>query len=166
MNSLRTCADLRALGFQGFHTVADLIEDQSAIPEGPGVYAVLWTASEIPDFIEAGTGGWFKGRDPNVARQTLGANWVPTSAVVYLGKAAGGLSGRRGLRKRLSEFLLFGQGRPIAHRGGRYIWQIRQSAELVFCWVEVPDGCEAVESRLLAEFVAQHGRLPFANLRH
>jgi hypothetical protein len=158
--------DLERLGFSGFLSVTELRESTEVVPRLPGVYAVLWENKEVPSFLEVGTGGHFKGIDPNVSLHTLQQNWIAGSEVVYIGKASGGSSGKRGLRKRLDEYMEFGRGRPVGHKGGRYIWQLRESGNLTICWKEVRDSPEALESEMLNAFVVEHGRLPFANLRH
>ena len=65
---------------------------------------------------------------------------------------------------RIGKLLAFGAGLPIDHRGGRYLWQLVRSENLVVCWKVVPDP-KAVESRLINQFERTYGRLPFANLR-
>jgi hypothetical protein len=158
--------DLEMAGFSGFLRISELRKGTGAIPHGPGVYSILWEGQSAPNFLEVGTGGWFKGVDPNVSLPTLERNWVAGCQVVYIGKAAGGSSGKRGLLKRLTEYLDFGNGRPVGHRGGRFIWQLKDSDDLIVCWKEVPTSPEAIETEMLHAFTLQYGRLPFANLRH
>jgi hypothetical protein len=53
--------------------------------------------------------------------------------VVYVGKAGGA----RGLRDRLWAYARQGHGRSAGHSGGRFIWQLASSDELVVGWREV-----------------------------
>jgi hypothetical protein len=160
-----TRSGLTALGFGGFQSVGRLrASSLSSAPDGGGVYAVLRESDDPPQFLTRSTGGWFKRKDPTVPVSVLRSKWVDDAVVLYIGKADAGRSGRRGLRKRLSELLDFGAGRPIGHKGGRYLWQVGGSSEFVVCWREDPTP-RASETALLAEFKGAHdGTRPFANL--
>ncbi len=72
------------------------------------------------------------------------------------------MSGRRGLRRRLDEYRRHGAGRRAGHWGGGLIWQLADSDELLVGWREVVDA-RALEKAMIAEFVAMHGKRPFAN---
>lgn len=156
---------LTALGFRGFDSVRGLGgTESSSVPDGGGVYAVLRESDDPPQFLTRSTGGWFKGEDPSVPVPVLRAKWVDGAVVLYIGKADLGKNNDRGLSVRLGELLDFGAGCPIAHKGGRYLWQVRGSSEFVVCWLEDPTP-RASEKTLIAEFKAAHdGARPFANL--
>ena len=100
-------------GFAGFVRFSELPTAQ--VPTDPGVYVVIRTAEADPEFLQTSLAGWFKGKDPSVPVSMLEAAWVPGSSVVYLGKANGGATGRRGLRKRLDEYRRHGAGEPVGH---------------------------------------------------
>lgn len=156
---------LEAQGFAGFVPFAAL--PRSDVPREPGVYVVMRLADEAPAFLHSSVAGRFKGRDPSIAAERLEANWVTGTQIVYIGKATPGRDGRRGIRQRLDEYRRIGAGEAVGHWGGRLIWQLADWNELVIAWKETPDeDAGAVESRMLVEFVADHGKLPFANLRH
>jgi len=148
-------------GFSGFKTVEELYDDPSYIPAAKGIYLVLADNSN-PVFLKKGTGGFFKGKNPNVPIEILTANWVPTSLVLYIGKA-GNVAGKATLRSRLKQYLRFGQGKNVGHWGGRYIWQLKNSQDLVICWRAEVDPRQA-ERSLIQTFIDQHKLLPFANL--
>lgn len=120
-------------------------------------------------FIHPSIGGWFKGQDPSESIERLKGEWVPGAHVVYIGKAD--YRSRRkpieALRRRLWEFARFGAGEPVGHRGGRLIWQLADSPELLVAWREVrwDETARDYEKRLLHRFADLHGgRRPFANL--
>ena len=151
---------LASEGFEGFVSVKDLKENftAAAVPAVEGVYVVLRLNGSEPLFLEEGTGGFFKGTDPNVTIAVLQANWVEGEPVVYIGKA-------KSLSKRLKQYMQFGCGKPVGHYGGRYIWQLKDADELVVCWRSVGDSL-AVEASMIAGFKASHsGCRPFANLK-
>lgn len=110
---------LKADGFRGFVRFSEL--RAACVPAAPGVYVIVRQLDGEPEFLPSSPGGRFKGKDPSAPRERLVAEWVPEAEVVYIGKASGGSTGRRGLRKRLDEFRRFGEGEPIGHWGGRLI---------------------------------------------
>ena len=144
--------------FNGFVRVFNLRgEALKDIPDVPGVYMVLRDSVEKPDFLVRGSGGYFKGKDPNVPLSELCANWVEGANVLYIGKA-------KSLRKRISQYLRFGDGKPVGHWGGRYIWQLADAQELIFCWMPVIGDADAVETEMICRFREHYGSRPFANL--
>src|SRR4051812_3128496 len=135
---------LEALGFAGFVTFADLLATGLAdVPEEDGVYVVIRTQSGPPSFGEVSVGGRFKGEDPTVSVGTLSAKWVDGAAVLYVGKAPRNEQGKRGLRTRIGEYARFGDGKPIGHRGGRYVWQLEERRTLLVAWRVCDDRCTA-----------------------
>ena len=83
--------EIKKFGFSGFKPMKDLFVDNSVIPHSKGVYMVL-NPTMKSEFVEIGTGGHFKGKNPNVPIAELESNWVSESIVVYIGKA--GKSGK------------------------------------------------------------------------
>ena len=157
---------LQAQGFEGFKTMGELMDGpRTLIPACKGVYVVLRESESAPQFMTEGTGGFFKGKNPNVSIAELKANWVEGTPVVYIGKA-GGSGSSATLQKRLGQYLRFGQGASVGHWGGRYIWQLADSRDLVVCWKTLSsDDPREVERQMIADFKAVHsGKRPFANL--
>ena len=156
-------SDLKNRGFLGFRRFREL--DLLEVPREPGVYAVLRDGDRIPHVLDASPGGCFKGKNPTLDRHTLTAKLSHCAETLYLGKADMS-SGNRGLRKRITEFVRFGNGDPVGHWGGRCIWQLADSQDLRIAWLPVLDRrASEMESELIDEFLRTHGSLPFANLR-
>lgn len=146
-------------GFEGFIPVAQLREATSILPEEAGVYIVIRPSDATPQFLEKGTGGFFKGKDPNVSIERLTENYVAASKTLYIGKATS-------LRERVRALLRFGAGVAVGHWGGRFLWQLADSDELIVAWKKTP-GYEPrdIEAKMIQDFVSIHGKRPFANLK-
>jgi len=156
--------NIKAAGFKGFKTISELWCDTSEIPDMKGVYLVLTPSIEQPKFIFPGVGGFFKDKNPNKPTDELKMNWVDNSNVIYIGKA-GSLNGQATLKKRIKQYLRFGQGKKVGHWGGRFIWQLSNHEELMFCWKEIPNqDPRVVERELISSYLKQFGCRPFANL--
>jgi hypothetical protein len=154
-------SDLEAAGFTGWRTWDELRRsDPREVPSAPAVYVVFRPAAGAPIFLDTNPGGWFKEKDPTVPIEVLAANWVLGTQVVYIGKAD--VADRR-----LNQFARFGAGEKIGHWGGRYIWQLLDSDELLVAWhaISWTELARDYEKRLLAHFAVLHGGArPFANL--
>jgi len=162
--SFKSLEDIKDQGFVGFIKISDLMRDPSKIPDRPGVYMVLYTGSGTPTFLETGSGGFHKDKNPNVAFPILIKNWVKDTVVLYIGKA-GGSDYDTTLSKRLKDYLRFGKGASVGHYGGRLIWQIRNSGDLLICWKTMISGePRNVEAELISEFATYYEKRPFANL--
>ena len=154
----QTIKDVEDSGFTGFISIENLQNGTSMIPTCSGVYMVIRAEETEPQFLTKGTGGFFKKQDPNVGIDVLRDNWVDNSCVLYIGQS-------RYLRERIRQYIHFGQGKPIGHKGGRYIWQLNDAKQLLICWKETPEGNhQETESLLIQEFRSIYGKRPFANL--
>jgi hypothetical protein len=149
-------------GFSEPVSVADLANSRcSALPASPGVYVVVRKALSAPEFARESGAGWFKQRDPSYPLSTVRSNWVEGASIVYVGMTAA----KRGLRGRVKQLIDFGMGQPVAHRGGRLLWHLRDWRDLKIAWLETskPEASER-ESELISVFRSVHGVRPFANL--
>ncbi len=159
-----TTAPIDLGDFTGWVPFAEL--PAADVPTDPGVYVIVRPHDDPPTFLDVSPAGHFKGRDPTVPVDALHALWVPDTRIVYIGKANRGRGGNRGLRKRLDEFRRFGAGEPVAHSGGRRIWQLADHADLLVGWRVTDDAVAAeMETEMIARFRAHHGARPFANMR-
>jgi hypothetical protein len=150
-------------GFTGWHRFGDLRHHLGSIDRAAGgVYIVYRDTLDPPVWLDKSPGGTWRG-DPSVTRGELLDNWGEGAAqVVYIGKANHGQ-----LRNRLRAYCSFGEGRKGRHYGGRLIWQMGASADLVVAWRVITDpGVNPydVEQEMLRRFRAVYGALPFANL--
>ncbi len=157
----KTIEDLKEAGFEGFRSVRELSYNHDTIPDVQGVYMVVLPSDCKPEFLVEGSGGFFKGKNPNVSIEELEYNWVDDTCVVYIGTTSSTL------RKRVGDYLKFGMGRNIGHYGGRYIWQLKGSQDLLLCWKKILDKApKDVEYSLIQEFKMSYGGYrPFANLK-
>lgn len=151
--------------------LSDPVSVKSGLPDSKGVYFVIYPY-EWPDdlFLSNGTGGHFKGRDPNVPLEKLWGNWVEDADILYIGQAGGisknGKPSEATLQSRIIQLLKFGNGENVGHWGGRYLWQHEYSPDFrVYWYVCVDENPVTLEKELIAEFEKTYGKKPFANLR-
>lgn len=158
-----TVEGLRAMGFEGFRSVRDLRRDDCRdLPRENGVYLLVRDRAGEPRFNVKGTAASWRGQNPNVKVEELKEKWVSGAIVMYVGRAAG--TGVRGkLQQRIKRWLRFGEGKNVAHWGGRHVWQLADAYDLPVAWKACKDAVRQ-EVALLAAFEAKHGMLPFANL--
>jgi len=158
---------LSNIGFRGFITIEQLKENISVVPDTKGVYLILKSEeTENPEFLLEGSGGYFKRKNPNASIEELKKNWVEDADILYIGKAGGEGQGSN-LRRRLNQFIRFGQGRNVGHWGGRLIWQLKDSEHLIVCWKELSnDNPREIEKNMIDQFKSEHNNnRPFANLQ-
>jgi hypothetical protein len=133
----------------------------AAVPKSAGVYVVIRPDYRPPVFLAKSVGGWFKGHDPTDPPKCVKDNWVEDALILYIGKGGG----KEGLKQRLWQFMQFGLGKNIGHRGGRLIWNLQNYRQLLIRWMETPkENPEEVETRLIDRFKSARGVRPFANL--
>lgn len=154
MATVFTGAGLKTAGFRGFERFS--ATDLARVPEGPGVYALLREKGAPPVFLERSTAGPHQGREATVPVEDLRAAWVERTPLLYVGES-------KTLRKRLSQLRRQGAGESASHYGGRYLWQLADSADLRLAWREEADPV-AAKRELIAEFRKTFGCRPFANL--
>lgn len=156
---------LEARGFCGFVPFSLLAT--RLLPLDSGIYVVIRVSASAPTFLAASTAGWRKGSNPAVSTTQLAAKWVEGAKILYIGKADAGAAAGHGLRGRLRQYARHGLG-GTSHHGGRYIWQLQDSAALLVAWRPTLDPRVEEKALLaeLAEFETEHNALPFANLRH
>lgn len=155
---------IKQVGYTGFIPIRNLYLETTRIPKVRGVYFIIYNGYNPPAFLPIGSGGHFKGRNPNVSISELQSNWVENTKVIYIGKA-GGAGSSATLQSRLRQYLRFGQGKPVGHWGGRLIWQIKNSGDLNICWKPLPkEEPRVVEGDLIQQFKSIYGKRPFANL--
>jgi hypothetical protein len=155
---------LETMGFEGFVPLRDILVARLQPPDECGIYVVVRSSAGMPAFLEESPGGRFKDLDPSYPMRRLQEKWVPGAKIIYVGKA--GPARRRTLRKRIDEYLRFGCGASIAHRGGRAIWHLKDVMSCRIAWMICDRGNpQTHERRLLLKFASAYGKLPFANFR-
>lgn len=148
--------------FEGFKTIQELMDSNcTEVPSKKGVYMILRKSKEQPGFLEKGSGGFFKEKDPNVSIKELKNNWIDNEPILYIGQT------NATLQKRLRQYMQFGQGKKVGHWGGRYIWQLKDSKELIVCWAILDsEDPKEKERQMIQSFKEEHNnKFPFANLR-
>ncbi len=146
---------LSLAGFAGWEPLRELLTSADGVPTSSGIYVVIRSVAPVA-FRSVSVGGHLKGKDPAVPKEVLRAKWLDRVATLYIGRG-------NNLRARLKLLARYGNGEPVAHQGGRYLWQLGDCERLMFGWRREDDPVLA-EQQLLEEFEAAYGQLPFANL--
>jgi hypothetical protein len=143
---------LAAVGFEGFVPLVRLAM-KTVTPE-KGIYVVLRPNADAPYTL--------MDHSPldRYPLEELERRWILGAPVVYIGKA-GTPTSKGGLKTRLSPFSRKARG----HSGGRSIWQLDGSDQLLVCWVKTLGlNSRHVEEDYLDEFARVHLGQPFANV--
>lgn len=129
------------------------------IPPAPGIYLVLWSLNEPPQFSkETRKATYTNPLDP----KKLQEKWIRICAysptdIIYIGKADS-------LRRRVRALARFGIGRAKNHRGGEWIWQISRiitaSVMVQSCPISKQN---SFENSLLEKFYKEHHEFPIGN---
>jgi len=150
---------LKQKGFVGFLSIDTLRRGAiTNVPEECGTLAVVREPANKPVYLDVNPGGHFKGHCPTVNRSYLEKNWVCGASVLYFGET------RNLLNKRIRELLDFGDGKPVAHWGGRLIWQLSGSENFLIAWC-VTDDPITLKVCMIKQFITEYCQYPFANLR-
>lgn len=157
--------------FTYLSTAGELLSDINKCSVSPidrGVYVVVYGKKGMPKFKDPGSGPeLWRGRVVNVSVEKLVSKWVKfkdnEDQIIYIGKA-GDVGMSSSLRKRIRQYISFGQGNQSSHYGGRYIWQIANHEDMAI-YFKKEINPSVVERKLLNDFKLEHeGKLPFANL--
>ena len=132
--------------------------DLRHIPASPGVYLVGVPFDGFEPEISDGTTGpaVVKGRSMLYPAHKLRKKFESSDRrCLYIGESDN-------LQHRIALFLQYGRGEDVPHRGGRAIWQITNSRELILAWC-VCANHEDVKAMLLSSYRQNFGTLPMAN---
>jgi hypothetical protein len=152
--------DLR--GWSGPITVQDLLSScSSELPKTAGVYTVLFGGGS-PEFLDKSAAGWYQDRNSSYSARIAFDRWAKGATILYFGMTAS----RGMLRDRIRKLVDFAAGKPVAHRGGRLLWHLREWRSLQLPWCECPAStARALEASLIESFAPLHeARRPFANM--
>lgn len=165
MMDLEDLETLPLCGFVDHMRVIDLQDSCDSVQTCKGIYLVARDDLQSVVFLEKSTGGHFKGKDPSVPISKLVQHWLDGPKVLYAGETGSGGSGGT-LRSRLRLLMNFSLGQPCGHWGGRLLWQLANSKNLLVYWQATPEKePKAMKTEILGEFKQKYGRLPFANLK-
>ena len=152
---------LRQYGFVGFVPFRTWDRSMVGTQDAEGVYAIV-RSGKLPTFLDEDGS---KPRSRSWSRAEVAARWVSGAEIVYIGQAPLRTNQRDGVAKRLDEFHSHGYRTGKSHYGGRLLWQLSDSDDLVVAWKMVPVGMAGlIESGLILGFVEEYGRRPFANV--
>lgn len=130
----------------------------NTLPCQPGIYRVLVPEKVPVTFIESPHNSSAESYPIVLLEQKY--DLCADKSVLYIGKA----NGRGGLRQRVRQYIKYGWGAAVNHKGGRAVWQVENFPILLLDY-EVCEDCEQREHELLAAFKRENGVYPLANWR-
>lgn len=144
-----------------YHMKFGCIDALKDIPDSPGVYKVIvpeqFGTIDSKDFEQPTFAGGEEPLDLDAVRKKY--DGVKGTSVLYIGKASN-------LRRRIRQFINYGNGNAKNHRGGRFIFAIKDwgNLELEIKVCKSKEKAAERESELINEFKDEHDqKLPFAN---
>ena len=137
---------LKKNGFEAFKKVSELktSSKRKIIPLQKGVYIIFRDSDSQPEFRNN--------------KGLLLEYWVENANVIYIGQA-GGRASKVTLRKRLSQYIR----KSKIHKGGKSIWELKDSDDLLVAWKSTVDDPYDVETKLIDMFKSVYHKRPFAN---
>ncbi len=133
----------------------------NSITMGCGIYKIYMPQNfQIVITSETDAIKEYKGKTLLYSVQKLEDKWeiirsADRGGILYIGKADN-------LRKRITEFIKYGYGERVPHRGGRAIWQLKNNKKLL---IEI-EPCEKPrekERQFLIEYYEKYNSYPYAN---
>lgn len=143
-------------------TVKDLYQRIKELPDTCGIYIIVAPKDKKIEFISSSTAPeTYKGNNLLYGSITLQEKFNNgDKEILYIGKT----TCREGLRKRLGNYIKYGYGHEVTHRGGRALWQIKNSGDLTVYYYECENASE-LKRKLLKEYKNKYNVLPVANRR-
>ena len=132
--------------------------DWNDLPGGSGVY-IVYLPDTAPDFQES-TGDAIHAEPCSVfelTRKWESINKDCLTDIIYVGKGDD-------VKKRVRTLIRFGVGKARNHKGGEWLWQIKNIELAYIRIITCPQGKQAAfEKWVLDSFYSEHGNWPLAN---
>ena len=160
--------DLQRFGFQGFDLMKAWDKNQILglhTKDIEGVYVIARHSISTPEFTQE---IHHKPRPRVWSPAEAGQRWVEGVQTLYFGKGPlrrpDSRGYRKGLANRIEEFRAHGFGRGASHYGGKLVWQLKDSDDLLLGWKSLrEEESDQVESGLILGFRHLLGHQPYAN---
>lgn len=144
-------------------TIAELYTSScSEVSTENGIYAVIAPEDFEVRFTDTTTAlAWFRGKSLLYPKELLVQKYsaLQQNRLLYIGKA----QRKKGLQKRILEYVKYGFGETNNHRGGRAIWQIKNAEKLMLGYRVTPTP-ESMETKLLLQYKSKFGEYPPSKL--
>ena len=129
------------------------------LPSEPGIYVVYFKVIRRLHFVDqSDTAIYAEPADPMLLKRKWQRIYQKTMTdIIYIGKG-------NNIRRRLRELVRFGAGLADNHKGGQWMWQIKEILTArVLIQACNPEKQAGFENYLLNRFKREHGEYPLAN---